>query len=91
MLQPSHYAAAPTETLSTAEAARLLKVHAKTVIELIVGGDIPAARIGKGYVMLRRDVLALVERRIASDTAQRLGVAMQRRQVRQRGQTGARA
>lgn len=73
MPYPPHF---PTETVSTAEAAKLLKAHVKTVTEMISTGELAASRIGKGYVMLRRDVLALIERRIAHDTAQRLGVAM---------------
>lgn len=68
-----------TETLTTTEAAAILKVHTKTVTEMIASGELPAGRFGKSYVMLRRDVLALVERRITRDTAQRMGLAADRR------------
>ncbi len=80
-----------TETLTTTEAAEILKVHTKTVTEMIATGELPAGRFGKSYVMLRRDVLALVERRITRDTAQRMGLANGSRTGRRRGHVGSAA
>ncbi len=61
-------------TLNITEAAELLKVHPKTVLELIGSGALPAARIGRAYVMLTKDVLAHIERAIVKQTAARMGV-----------------
>ncbi len=61
-------------TVDLAGAAQLMKVHAKTVLELIASGELPAGRIGRGYVLMTRDVLALVERRIVEQTMARRGL-----------------
>ncbi len=53
-------------------AAAILKVHAKTVLDMINEGALPAARVGRAYVMLTRDVLAHVEQQIAFQTAARM-------------------
>lgn len=55
-------------------AAELMKVHRRTVAEFIDAGELPAGKIGRSYVMLTRDVLALVERRIVEQTNQRRGL-----------------
>lgn len=61
-------------TLSTLQAAELMNVHPKTVEDLIRQGTIPAAKIGRAWVMLERDVLRYVEDQIINQTAQRLGI-----------------
>lgn len=53
-------------------AANILKVHPKTALDLIESGAIPAAKVGRAYVMLTKDVLAYVENRIVSQTAERM-------------------
>lgn len=60
-------------TVSVPEAASLLKVHENTVLKLIAGGDLPAARIWRSYVMLERDVLGYAENMIVRQTAARMG------------------
>ena len=40
---------------------------------MINDGRIPAARIGRAYVMLERDVLGYVEQQIAAQTARKAG------------------
>jgi excisionase family DNA binding protein len=61
----------PTVTLD--EAAELMNIHAKTVVsDYINTGELPAAKLGRGYVMMTSDVLALIQRRIAQQTAERM-------------------
>lgn len=66
-------------TLNTTEAASVLKVHPKTVEDLIHSGAIPAAKVGRAWVMMERDVLSYVEKQIINQTAARLGTTLRRR------------
>lgn len=59
-------------TVGVKEAAEILRVHPKTVEELIGNGQIPAGKVGRAWVMMTRDVLAYVERVIIAQTAERL-------------------
>ncbi len=61
-------------TLSVPEAADVLKVHPKTVLELINAGAIPAAKIGRAFVMLTSDVLIYVKDQATRQTAERIGI-----------------
>ncbi len=60
-------------TVDAREAANMLKVHYETVLDLIAKGAIPAAKIGRSYVMLTQDVLDYVQKTIEQQTAQRMG------------------
>lgn len=60
-------------TCNIAGAARLLKVHEETVAEMIRECKIPAAKVGRAWVMLERDVLDYIEQQIRRQTAERLG------------------
>lgn len=60
-------------TVDLQGAADLLKVHPKTVQDLIKAGAIPAARVGRAYVMMTKDVMAHIEYAIAAQTAARMG------------------
>ena len=60
-------------TCNITEAARLLKVHEETVAEMIRSHKIPAAKIGRAWVMLERDLVEYIERQIQLQTAERLG------------------
>lgn len=53
-------------------AAELMKMHPKTVLGLINSGVLPAARIGRAYVLMTKDVVAHVESEIINQTAARL-------------------
>lgn len=64
-----------TVTVNTSGAAEILRVHPKTVEDLIKDGSIPAAKVGRSWVMMTRDVLAYAEKAITEQTAKRLGVA----------------
>lgn len=68
-------------TVDVNEAADLMKVHPKTVLDKINGGELAAGKVGRAYVMLTRDVLALVEQQIVAQTAERMGTP-QRHQSR---------
>ncbi|RTD98582.1 DNA-binding protein [Variovorax atrisoli] len=58
-------------TVDVRGAADLMKVHPKTVLDLIGAGALPAGRVGRAYVLLTRDVLAHIEQVIDRDTAER--------------------
>ena len=62
-----------TPTVDVPQAADLMKVHPKTVLDHIKSGELAAARVGRAYVMMTRDVLSLVERQIVRQTAERMG------------------
>ncbi|WP_398493790.1 helix-turn-helix domain-containing protein [Variovorax sp.] len=65
-------------TVGVREAADIMKVHPKTVLDLIAEGAMPAAKIGRSWVLLTADVLGLVEHQIAFQTAARLRSAPRR-------------
>jgi excisionase family DNA binding protein len=67
-----------SHTVDINGAADLMKVHPKTVADLIHAGAIPAAKVGRSWVMLTRDVIAHIENAISMQTAQRLGRSMRR-------------
>jgi excisionase family DNA binding protein len=71
-------------TVDVPQAADLMKVHPKTVQDYIKSGELAAGKVGRAYVMLTKDVLALVERQIIEQTAARLGTPQrhQRRSAR---------
>ena len=60
-----------TPTVDVRGAADLMKVHPKTVLDLIGAGALRAGRVGRAYVLFTSDVLAYVERAIVRDTAER--------------------
>ena len=49
------------EVLTVEEAAAYLQVHKVTVYKYVRSGLLPAARLGKVYRLLRRDVDAFLE------------------------------
>lgn len=59
-------------TVGVLEAAGLMHVHPNRVLEMIAAGTLPAAKIGRAWVMLHRDVLDFVERQIIEQTGARL-------------------
>ncbi|WP_374258457.1 helix-turn-helix domain-containing protein [Aquabacterium sp.] len=59
-------------TVNTTEAAEMMKVHPKTVEDLIHKGDLAAGKIGKAWVIKTSDVLALIDKKIMAQTAERL-------------------
>lgn len=58
-------------TVDLRGAAALMKVHPRTVEAMARDGRLPAAKIGRSYVLMERDVLDFIERQIASQTARR--------------------
>lgn len=60
-------------TVDVKGAANIMKVHPETVKEMILAGAIPAAKIGRGWVMQTIDVLKIVQQQIAAQTAARMG------------------
>lgn len=53
-------------------AADLMKVHPKTILDLISAGALPAARVGRAYVLMTKDVLDHIQQQIINQTAERL-------------------
>lgn len=66
-------------TMSTIEAAEAMKVHPKTVEDLIHAGVLPAGKVGRAWVLKTSDVLKHVDQEIQRQTADRLR-RMSRRQ-----------
>jgi len=60
-------------TLSVPEASDMLNVHPNTVFKLIEAGALPAAKIGRAYVLLTKDVMQYLENLIIRQTAERVG------------------
>lgn len=58
-------------TLDLRGAAALMNVHPRTVEAMARDGRLPAAKIGRAYVLLQEDVMAFIARQIASQTAAR--------------------
>ena len=58
-------------TLDLRGAAALMKIHPRTVEAMARDGRLPAAKIGRAYVLMERDVLAFIERQISAQTATR--------------------
>ncbi len=63
---------AQSPTTDVVGAAELLKVHPKTILSLIDSGAIPAAKVGRAYAMLVRDVLNYLEQSIIAQTSERM-------------------
>lgn len=62
-----------TPTLNIQQAADLMKVHPKTVLDRINDGTLPAGRMGRAYVLMTKDVLAYIEAVIVKQTQDRIG------------------
>lgn len=60
-------------TLTAAGAAAMLNIHEETLYKMIAAGEIPAAKIGRGFVMMQKDVLEYLSRQITRQTAERMG------------------
>lgn len=60
------------ETLSVKEAAEMMKVHPRTVLELIGSCAIPAAKIGRSYVIMTTDVIEFIDSEISMQTSARM-------------------
>lgn len=58
-------------TVDIEGAAQLMNIHARTAEKMIARGILPAARIGRAYVLMERDVLAYIEEQITSQTAKK--------------------
>jgi excisionase family DNA binding protein len=69
-------------TLDINGAAGKMCVHPKTVLDLIRDGILPAARIGRAYVLNERDVADYIEAQIVAQTQRRrMGDAKPKRRV----------
>ncbi len=60
-------------TVDAREAAHMLKVHYDTVLDLIANGTLPAAKVGRTYVLMTQDVIDYVQKMIAQQTSERMG------------------
>ena len=59
-------------TSNVEQAAELLHVHPKTVSKMIHTGELPAAKVGRSYVMLTRDLIDYVSNQINQQTTERM-------------------
>ncbi len=60
-------------TVSSREAAHMLKVHYETVLDLIAKGELPAAKVGRAYVLMTQDVIDYVQKAVSEQTSKRMG------------------
>lgn len=58
-------------TFNAAQAAQEMGVCTKEVLELIKEGKLPAAQIGKGFIIRKSDVFKRIDQAIALETAMR--------------------
>ncbi len=65
-------------TVDVEQAAELMKVHPKTVKDLISSGALPAGKIGRAYVLMTKDVMNYIEHMIVKQTAERMGTPVRR-------------
>lgn len=77
-----------TETVDITGAAELLKIHPKTALKMIQSGEIPAAKVGRAYVILKHDILSYVENQIITQTAARMRRTSTRATSRGRSRAG---
>ena len=61
-----------SHTVDVLGAADLMKIHPETVKKMILKGELPAAQVGRAYVLLTKDVLEHIEREIIAQTAKRI-------------------
>lgn len=59
-------------TLNVKTAAEVLQVHPNTVEGLIRSCALPAAKVGRSYVLLTKDVMAYIEHQVCRQTAERM-------------------
>ena len=72
-------------TLSVAEAAARMKSSQKTIYRLIDACQLPAARIGKSYVILESDVTKYIEEQVFAQTeARQMVPTTKKKRVRRR-------
>lgn len=69
-------------TVNIPRAAALLCVHPKTVEDLIHDGTLPAAKIGRAWVLMERDVLDYINQQVIAQTQKRrTGVVQPKRRA----------
>lgn len=73
-------------TMSVKQAADQLGMGVKGVLALIESGELPAAKLGMGYILRCQDVYKHIDKKIAQQTSQRLneGQVLQAKRGRKR-------
>ena len=61
--------------LKPSEVARLLKLNTETVYHYIKKGDLPAARLGRKYIVTERDLERFIQRRKEAYRMEKLGLS----------------
>jgi excisionase family DNA binding protein len=61
--------------LRPSEVARLLRLNTETVYHYIKKGDLPAARLGRKYIVTEKDLERFIERRKESNRVEKLGLS----------------
>ncbi len=60
-------------TVNARQAADMLMISYDTVLDLIAKGELPAAKIGRAYVLMTQDVIDYVQKAIDMQTSRRMG------------------
>ena len=63
-------------TLTVMAAADILNVHSSTVEKLIGSGVLPAAKVGRAWVIMTKDVLNYAEKLVIEQTTMRRGLEL---------------
>ena len=61
-------------TCTVLAASDLLNVHTSTVEKLIGEGTLPAAKVGRAWIIMTKDVLSYAEKLVIEQTAARRGL-----------------
>jgi excisionase family DNA binding protein len=61
--------------LRPSEVARLLKLNTETVYHYIKKGDLPAARLGRKYIVTEKDLERFIQRRKEAYRVEKLGLS----------------
>jgi excisionase family DNA binding protein len=61
--------------LRPSEVARMLKLNTETIYHYIKKGDLPAAKLGRKYIVTERDLERFIERRKGAHRVEKLGLS----------------
>ncbi len=67
-------------TLDIDECAEFLKINSTTVSEMLGSGELPGARVGRGWVFLEDDLVAYVRDQIRLQRRERQSIWLERQQ-----------
>lgn len=67
------------DSLDLAAAAALMGLHPDTLAKRARAGEVPGAKLGRGWIFRREDILGILDAQIAAQTAARAALAAMKR------------